>query len=94
MEGMLCGKPVIGARSGATPELIREGFNGLLYEPGNPEDLAMKIKYLIDHPEEAKQMGINGYKWASEQFTIERCASLVFDILQETVQRKKRRSRR
>jgi len=30
VEGMLCGKPIIGARSGATPELVKEGFNGLL----------------------------------------------------------------
>jgi len=90
VEGMLCGKPIIGARSGATPELIKEGFNGLLYEPGNYQDLAKKIKYLIDHPGEAKQMGTNGFEWASKQFTIEKCASQVFDILQEAVQAKRR----
>jgi len=88
IEGMLCGKPIIGTRSGATPEFIKEGFNGLLYEPGNHRDLAQKIKYLLDHPGEAKQMGTNGFEWASKEFTIEKCASQVFDVLQEAVQRK------
>ena len=88
VEGMLCGKPIIGAQSGATPELLKDGFNGLLYAPGNHQDLAEKIKYLIDHSEEAKQMGANGFEWASKEFTIEKCASQVFDVLQEAVQRK------
>lgn len=88
VEGMLAGKPVVGARSGATPELIKDGFNGLLYEPGNYQDLAEKIRYLIDHPKEAKQMGVNGFEWASKEFTVEKCASQVFDVLQEAVQRK------
>lgn len=90
VEAMLAGKPVIGTRSGATPELVKEGFNGLLYELGNHQDLAEKIKYLIDHHEKAKQMGANGFEWASKQFAVEKCASQVFDILQEAVQSKSR----
>jgi len=88
VEGMLCSKPIIGTRSGATPELVKEGFTGLLYEPGNYQDLAEKIKYLIVHPGEARQMGTNGFEWASKQFTIEKCASQVFGILQEAVRGK------
>jgi len=88
VEGMLCGKPIVGARSGATPELVKDGFNGLLYEPGNYQDLAEKIKYLIDHHEDAKQMGANGLEWASNEFTIEKCAIQVFEILKEAVQAK------
>ena len=88
VEGMLCGKPIIGAQSGATPELVKDGFNGLLYKSGNHQDLAEKIKYLVNHPEEAKQMGVNGFEWASKEFTIEKCASQVLDILQEAVHEK------
>jgi len=90
VEAMLARKPVIGARSGATPELIKEGFNGLLYEPRNYKDLATKIKYLINHPEKANQMGTNGFEWASKQFTIEKCTNQMFDILQEAMQPKSR----
>lgn len=51
IEGMASGRPVIGARAGATEALIDDGRTGLLYEPGNAEDLADKIEYLTSHPE-------------------------------------------
>lgn len=92
VEGMLFKKPVIGVRSGATPELIKEGFNGLLYEPGNHQELAEKIKYLIKYPEEAKQMGENGFREASEKYTIEKCANEVFNIFQEAIKNKNKSS--
>lgn len=72
VEGMLAGKPVIGARAGATPELVREGFNGLLYACGRPEELAEKIKFLYQNPQIAARLGRNGREWASRKFTIER----------------------
>ncbi len=50
VEAMKLGKPVIGARGGATPELIREGFNGLLMRRANDPDLSEKIKLLIGNP--------------------------------------------
>jgi len=86
VEAMLSRKPVIGARSGATPELIKEGFNGLLYEPGNYRELAEKIKYLIRHPKEAKRMGANGFERVSTKFTIREYTDKIFDILQRAEQ--------
>jgi glycosyltransferase involved in cell wall biosynthesis len=47
VEGMLFKKPVIGTNSGGIPELIKEGQNGLLYDPGKYGQLADKIEYLI-----------------------------------------------
>lgn len=73
----------------ATPELIKEGFNGLLYEPGDHQELAEKTKYLINHPEEASQMGKNGFREASEKYTIEKCANAVFDIFLKAIENKK-----
>jgi len=85
IEAMKLGKPVVGARAGATPELIRENFNGLLYAPGDHLDLAQKIKFLIDNPEVARQMGENGRRWAQEEFTVEKYAGKVLQVLQEAV---------
>jgi glycosyltransferase involved in cell wall biosynthesis len=42
-ESMALGKPVLGARIGSIPEQIKEGETGLLYEVGDPEDLALKM---------------------------------------------------
>ncbi|MGI8651116.1 MAG: glycosyltransferase, partial [Rubrobacter sp.] len=35
IEGLASGLPVIAARSGASGEVVREGLDGLLYEPEN-----------------------------------------------------------
>lgn len=72
LEGMLLGKPVIGARSGATPELVRDGFNGLLYTSGDHVDLANKLRLLFENPSNASLMGQNGRQWVETTFTGER----------------------
>lgn len=83
VEAMLAGKPVIGARSGGTIELIRDGFNGLLYTPGDYEELAEKIKYLYEHLDEARQMGENGLRWAEKRFTEERYGEEMLSVLKQ-----------
>jgi len=72
VEAMKAGKPVIGSRSGGTVEQVRDGFNGFLYKPGDYKDLAEKVKYLIDHPRQAREMGRQGRQWALATFTRER----------------------
>lgn len=49
IESQVYGTPVIGARMGGIPELIKEGETGLLFESGNSEDLTEKIKQIIDN---------------------------------------------
>lgn len=83
VEAMLMGKPVIGARSGATPELVRDGFNGLLYDPGETSDLAQKIRRLVEHPDLARRMGENGRRFAEEHFSIQKYTDQVLQVVQE-----------
>ncbi len=87
VEGMLAGKPVVGARGGATPELICDRFNGLLYQPGSHSDLADKIDYLCENPAIASQMGENGKRWAAEHFGKARCAMEALNVLTEATHR-------
>lgn len=83
VESMLLGKPVIGADSGGTAELIQDGFNGLLFVPGDAADLAVKIRHLQAHPEEARSMGAAGRAWAEERFTRERYAGEILALLNQ-----------
>jgi glycosyltransferase involved in cell wall biosynthesis len=85
VEGMLAGKPVIGTRTGGTLELVRDGFNGLLYSPGDHEDLARKIAYLHEHPSEGQQMGKSGRDWAQRQFSQTRFAEDVLSVLRQVL---------
>lgn len=68
IEAMLAGKPVVGARCGATSELIKDGVNGLLYSSGDSKDLANKIRYLVENPGAADRLGRNAQAWAEGYF--------------------------
>ena len=81
VEGMLLKKPIIGTNTGGTPELIKDGFNGLLYEPGDYEQLAAKIEYLIDRPDKAKWLAENGHEFANKTFTRNQFGGKVYKLL-------------
>jgi glycosyltransferase involved in cell wall biosynthesis len=72
VEGMLAGKPVVGARSAGTAELVRDGETGLLYEPGNVGQLAAQLQHLIDDPDDASRLGETARTWAAARFTRQR----------------------
>jgi glycosyltransferase involved in cell wall biosynthesis len=78
-EAMACAKPVIGTRVGNVPDLIKDGLNGFLVEPGSEKQLAQKIIYLADNPAEAKKLGISGRK-AIEERSWEKTAEKLFLI--------------
>jgi glycosyltransferase involved in cell wall biosynthesis len=71
-EAMACAKPVIGTEVGGIPDQIINGYNGFLVPPRKPEQIAEKILWLLDHPQESRQMGINGRKVVEEKFCIDR----------------------
>ena len=54
LEAGLAKKPFIGSRTGGIAEFIEDGVNGFLFEPGNADDLADRIRFVIDNPEKAK----------------------------------------
>jgi len=53
------GIPVVGSRAGAIPELIRDGYNGLLFEPGDVTQLMACLDKVGRDPELLKQLSIN-----------------------------------
>jgi glycosyltransferase involved in cell wall biosynthesis len=69
-EAMACGKPVIGTKVGGIPDQIIDSYNGFLVQPRDPKEIAEKILRLIENPEEAKRMGMNGRKIAEKKFDI------------------------
>jgi len=48
--------PIVASRIGGFPDFVRDGENGLLFEPGNAEELAGKLAGLLDRPERIRQM--------------------------------------
>ena len=59
LEALGMGKSVVASILGPGPEAIKDKETGLLCDPYNPDDIAEKILYMFDNPEEAKIMGKN-----------------------------------
>jgi glycosyltransferase involved in cell wall biosynthesis len=57
-EAMSYGIPVVGSRLGAICDLIDDGVDGLLFEPGNAVDLAEKVMRLWNDAELARSIGV------------------------------------
>jgi len=90
VEALKLGVPVIGSDSGATPEIIRNDFNGVLYKTSDPVDLAAQIKRLIMNPAVAEHLASNARRWAKETFSSERYANEFMKVIQEALSVKSR----
>lgn len=67
LEAMSHGMPVIASRIGGLPEFVEDGVTGLLFEPGNADELAQKIRWLWENPDRCHQMGEAGRQKVSRQ---------------------------
>lgn len=85
VEALMSSNPVIGADTGGTPELIRDGENGYLYHRGNIEDLAQKMKIFLDHPDQIRTLGDNGFTWSTRMFTQKRNAEEIEGVYSEVL---------
>jgi glycosyltransferase involved in cell wall biosynthesis len=56
LESMACGVPVVASRVEGIPEAIRDGQDGLIFEPGDATDLADKLQELIEADNRWKPM--------------------------------------
>lgn len=64
VEAFANGLPVIASRIGALADIVQEGKTGLLFDPYDVSDMAEKIRWADEHPDEMMQMGV----FAREQY--------------------------
>jgi len=81
-QAMASAKPVIGTRIAGIMDQVKDGWNGYLVEPANEHQLAEKIKYLIGHPDERRKMGLNGRKFAEDEFDWSRVSDRILQLYQ------------
>lgn len=58
-EYMAAGLPIIATKVGHLSSIIENGYNGILAEADNPQNMAEAIAHLLDNPSEAKRLGTN-----------------------------------
>lgn len=78
-EAMAAGLPVVAARTGILPQLVRDGETGLLADP-NPESLAKAVRRLYHEEQERRAMGRAALETAQREFSIERQSAQCLDF--------------
>jgi glycosyltransferase involved in cell wall biosynthesis len=85
VEAFSQGLPVVASRLGGMAEIVEDGITGLHFEAGNAKDLAEKVQWMYDHPEECKQMGLNARKVFEQKYTADKNYEILMDIYQEAI---------
>ncbi len=80
LEAQSTGLPVISTKVGGIPEFLTNNKNGLLVDPGDPEQLAQGIMTLLQDPELAEELGRCGRRLVKEKFAWPLIASQVVDL--------------
>ena len=70
-QAMAAALPIVATHVDGIPEAVHDGINGFLRPPGDIEGIAEKVMYLLQHPDIAKRMGLEGRQRVGE-FGIQR----------------------
>ena len=85
VEYMMSGLAVIASDGGANREVIEDGISGLIYQAGNIDELAKKMKELILNHKTINYLSENGYDRAIKLFSSERNAADINKLYKQLV---------
>lgn len=93
IEAFAKSKPVIASRLGTMIEFVKDDYTGLHFEVGDPDDLATKVAWAIEHPAEMEIMGRNARAVYLERYGAERNYRRLMEIYEAAVNSARGRER-
>ena len=83
LEAMSCKTPVIASKVGGVPEVVINGYNGILFSPGSIEELSEAIEYVLESPKTREALATRAnltsqlYSW---KYIAEKYYTMLFSI--------------
>ncbi len=81
LEAMAASTVVVAASTGGTGEIVVDGENGLLFAPGDSEELAWQITRLVMDPDLRHKLGRAGYDTVCSKFTFSTMLDRIEELL-------------
>ena len=79
-EYMAAGLPVVASRIGQIPSIIADGETGILYTPGNADELAAALDRLRTDPELRRRIGTNARDFVLREHTWQAVVDRIFEL--------------
>ncbi len=84
-EAAACGMPVLISKTAGSHELLTDRENGMVLEPKNPEDIAKKVRELLENPALYTKLSENGNKFVRENFSWQKYTDDVLKVFAEVI---------
>ena len=59
LESFRAGTLVLASNIGSIPNIIKDGYNGILFNPNDPSDIKEKVNWVLNNPKECDEISIN-----------------------------------
>jgi glycosyltransferase involved in cell wall biosynthesis len=80
LEALAAGAPLVAARTGGLAELLTDTDAGLMFEPGNPEDLARCITAILTDEDLAARLTANGRALVEQTYAWDAIAATTAEV--------------
>lgn len=84
-ESLMLAVPTISSDVGGFPDIVIPGETGCLAKSKNPEDLADKIIWAIEHQAEMKDMAKNGQALVNELLDLKNTSKVIYNVYEKIV---------
>jgi len=80
IEAMACGLPSIASDTGGIPEIVQNGINGILVEPGCSDAITQSIEKIIDTPSLIEKLGSRARESVCSRYSMDSVASRYIEL--------------
>lgn len=85
IEAFACGVPVVATKVGGFKEIIEDGADGLLIEPGNSEEITGSILKILGDSDYAERLAKQARKKVEQRYTMEKCLQETEKVYEKTL---------
>jgi glycosyltransferase involved in cell wall biosynthesis len=85
IEAFACGVPVLASRLGSMQEIVQDGYSGLLFRPGDAEDLARIVSRAWEQPAYMRRLGEQAREEYESKYTAAANYQRLIEIYQQVI---------